>query len=804
MFLVGGALTKGKGDDMIQTRFARAVSGTALVAALIAGRATAQTTQLASAESSAAEAPGPGAGVKRGTSDANDTPDLGNASEVVVTARHQVERAQDVPVALSVLTGGGLERTGAFTLADVQQQTPSLTTFNSNPRNSSLAIRGIGVSSASDGLDTSVGVYVDNVYLGRPGMALADLIDVDRVEVLRGPQGTLFGRNSSAGVVNITTRAPSFDFGLTAEISGGNYGYNQERVSITGPVVDGLLAFRVTGFNTHRDGVLDNLTTGSPANSVGRSGGRAQLLFTPTPNLKLRLLADYSQEDDTCCVSVTRTVLPASLSANTARTLQALAALGYVPVATTDYTRNNAPQQMRTHQGGVSLQAEWDLGFATATSITAYRHWYFNPLQDSDNTPLDVIQVNVARTRDDQFSQEFRLASGPGRFNWQVGAFYFHQRLRDHYILNQFGYDASAFYTTYARLSNPNAAAITIAPGSQYLDDVDTTTRSLAAFGQANFEITPTLIATGGIRFTHDKRSGVSDTSNNGTPNPATSLPFHYDVSVSNDDTSWLASLSWKPTRGLLAYVSYSTGYKGAGLNLNAAVSAGTPLILKPEKVQDWEAGLKQELFANRLVLNLSLYRTRLTGLQANIVPSNGNRSYLANVGNVRAKGIEADANWRVSQLLTLSANGAYNDARYSSYHNAPCPVGITGTCDLTGARVYQAPKWTANAIADVHFETGQGVRPYAIARYSYRSSMYGTVDDGPYGLVPAYGIVGLRAGATFAGGRYDLSAWIENAFDKKYFQNLTTTSIVGASPFAFSGQLGAPRTFGATLRLIL
>ena len=782
-------------------RFAFAASAASLSAALLAGAAAAQV-RLVAASGDAATAPAAPANSADGGA-ATDGSDLALAGEVVVTARHQVERAQDVPVALSVVSGSNLERTGAFTIADLQQQTPSLTAYNSNPRNSSTAIRGIGVSSASDGLDTSVGVYVDNVYLGRPGMALADLVDIDRVEVLRGPQGTLFGRNSSAGVINISTRAPSFDFGLYAEASGGNYNYNQERLAITGPVVDGLLAFRVTGFNTHRDGTLRNLKTGTTANSIGRSGGRVQLLATPSSNFKLRWIADYSQEDDTCCVSSTKLVLPASLSANTARTLQTLGLLGYVPTPGR-FTRNNAPQQMRTHQWGTSLQADWDLGFATATSITAYRHWYFNPLQDSDGTPLDVIQVNVATTRYNQVSQEFRLASGPGRFNWQAGAYYFHQRLQDHYILNQFGYDASAFYTAYARTLNPKAPAITIDPASQYLDDVDTHTNSLAFFGQANFEITPRLIATGGIRYTRDKRVGVSDTSLAGTPNPGTSLPFHYNVAVKNNNVSWLGSLSWKPVDNLLGYVSYSTGYKGAGLNLNAAVSAGTPLVLQPEKVHAWEAGLKQQWFDNRLTLNLDIYRTSLSGLQANIVPSNGNRSYLANVGDVVAKGVEADASWRVSPVLTLTANGAYNDAKYSAYHNAPCPVGVTGICDLTGARVFQAPKWTANAIADVHFETARGARPYAIARYAYRSSMFGTADDGPYSRIPGYGLAEFRVGAQFNQGKYDLSAWVENAFDKTYYLNLSTTSIVGASPFAFAGQLGAPRTYGLTLRVVL
>ncbi|WP_162987034.1 TonB-dependent receptor [Sphingomonas paeninsulae] len=748
----------------------------------------------------AATAVAPADTASTGASD--DSSSGASSEEITVTARRTAERAQDVPIALSVISGANLERTGGYTLTDVQFQTPSLTSYNSNPRNSSIGIRGIGVSSASDGLDTSVGVYIDNVYLGRPGMALSDLIDVERVEVLRGPQGTLFGRNNSAGVLNITTRKPEFTFGVTAELSGGNYNYNQERISITGPLIDGLLAFRATGFNTHRDGVLTNTKTGIAANSVGRSGGRLQLLATPTSKLTLRLVADYSVEDDTCCVNSTKLVLPASTSTATARTLSALATLGYVPTRNLNATQNNAPQNMLTDQKGVSLQADWDLGFATLTSVTAWKYWHFHPLQDSDGTPLDIIQVNVAQTKDDQYSQEFRLASQPGRFNWQIGGYLFHQRLKDHFILNQFGYDASAFYTTYLRLANPAAPAVNIATGSQYLDDVDTTVDSIAAFGQANFAVTDRLTLTGGLRYTHDKRSGTSDTSTVGTPYAATSIPFHYDVSVTGNNLSYLLSASYKIANDVLFYASYSTGYKGSGLNLNSAVSAGTPLVLAPEKVKNWEVGLKQQYFGRRLTLNLSAFSTDLSGLQANIVPTNGNRSYLANVGDVRSRGIEVDGSLRVSEHLTLSANGSFNDAKYTKYTNAPCPVGVTGTCDLTGRPLFQAPKWVGNGTIDYHTELANGIRPYALAQYSYRSSVFGTADDGPYSRIPGYGVANFRVGASFKDGRYDLSAWVSNAFDKKYFQNLSTTAIVGAAAFAYAGQLGTPRTAGATLRV--
>ena len=741
-------------------------------------------------------------GTAADAADAARPADTGSAvNEVVVTARRTTERAQDVPIALSVLGGATLERAGRYTLSDLQAQTPSLTAYNSNPRNSSIGVRGIGVSSASDGLDTSVGVYVDNVYLGRPGMALEDLIDVDRIEVLRGPQGTLFGRNDSAGVLNVATRKPEFDYAATAEGSLGNYDYNQERISLTGPILKDMLAFRVTGFNTHRDGWLDNSTTGIKANSVDRSGGRVQLLATPTGKLTFRLIGDYSIEDDTCCVNAVKTVLPASLGASVANTLKAFGALGYQPQASFTSVRNNSPQDMRTDQYGTSLQGDWDLGWATATSITAYRYWRFNPLQDSDGTPLDIIQVNVAQTRDAQASQEFRLAGKAGRLGWQGGAYLFHQDLRDHYILNQFGSDASAFYTAYARLSNPLAAPISIGAGSQYLDEVHTTVDSVAAFGQADYEVTDRLTLTAGARYTHDRRWGISNTSNNGAPYAATSLPFHYDVTVSGDNLSYLVSGSYRITRDVLAYVSYSTGYKGAGLNLNAAVTAGTPLVLQPEKVRDWEVGLKQQFWGRRLTLNLDGFWTDLSGLQANIYPSNGARSYLANVGDVRSRGAEFDGVFKPDAHLTVSASGAFNEAVYASYPNGPCPVGVSGVCNLTGSPLYEAPKWTANASVDYRFSPVRGAAPYVLAQYAYRSSAYGTVDDGPYGVIPAYGLANFRLGATFADGRYDLSAWVNNAFGARYFQNLATNSIVGAASFAFAGQPGVPRTAGVTLR---
>ena len=747
------------------------------------------------AKALAQSAYGVGVAAAAAVSDVADTSGASTVADVVVVARRQSERAQDVPIALSAVSGETLAATGAYTLADLQNATPSLVAYQSNPRNSSLGIRGIGVSSAADGLDTSVGVYVDGVYLGRPGMALTDLIDIDQVEVLRGPQGTLYGRNTSGGVLNVTTEKPSFKFGATVEASVGDYGYNQERLSLTGPLVDGLLAFRLTAFNTQRDGVLPNTTTGIAANSVGRTGGRAQLLATPTPTVSVRFIAEYSREDDTCCVAPLVQVLSSSQSAATAKTLAAFAALGYTPVANLDASLNNSPQDMRTDQHAFSAQVDWDLGWGDFTSITAYRYWHFDPLQDSDSTPLDIIQVNVAQTRDEQYSQEFRVASTPGRFNWQAGIFLFDQILDDHYILNQYGRDASAFYTFYTKKTQ------VIAPGSQYIDDVHVTSQSYAAFGQANFEVTPRFILTGGLRYTYDQKHGLANTSTSGSPYTGAIPPFSYDVGVYNDNVSWMGSASYKFSHDNLVYVSYSTGYKSAGLNLDSAVAAGEPVVLRPETVRDWEVGLKQSLFDRRVVLNVDGFWTNLNGLQANIYPTNGAKSYLANVGNIISRGIETDVSARLWRGLDLALSGSYDDAYYTSYPDGPCAVGGASICNLTGRPVYEAPRWIDNATVTYRFDLNDKVQPYALAQYAYRSSAFGTVDDGPLTRIKPYTLVNAKVGAALMGGKYDVSFWVDNLFNVKYLQNFGTDSIPGAGTFAVGGQLGTPRTLGATVR---
>ena len=497
-------------------------------------------------------------------------------------------------------------------------------------------------------------------------------------------------------------------------------------------------------------------------------------------------------EDDTCCVSVLKSVLPASLSTNTAATLQTFGLMGYTPVATTDSTQVNAPQNMLTDQHSVSAEIDYDLGWANLTSISAWRYWHFHPLQDSDGTPLDIIQVNVAQTKDNQYTEELRLASNPGRLSWQTGLFFFHQDLGDHYILNQFGSDASQFYTLYNNLAKgtPLLPGTVIATGSQYIGDTRAVEDSDAVFAQANYKILENLILTGGLRYTYEFKHGVTDSSTVGAPYAATSIPFNDDAAVSAGNVSYLASLSYKFTPDILTYVSYSTGYQAAGLNLNSAPVAGTSIILQPENVSDVEVGIKSSFFNDSVVANFDFFSEDLTGLQANITPIGGGKSYLANVGDIRSQGVEGEVDWRVTDGLTLTANGSYNDARYTSYQNAPPPAGEPSsvvTQDLTGHQVFQAPKWIANVVGRYEWGVRDDIRPYVQAQYSYRSSSYGDVQDSPGSLMPAYSLVNARIGASF-GGHYDASLWIQNAANQVYYQSLGIANITGAGAYGFSG----------------
>ncbi|HEX7894872.1 MAG TPA: TonB-dependent receptor plug domain-containing protein, partial [Terriglobales bacterium] len=360
---------------------------------------------------------------------ASGTPEI-----VTVTARRRNEDAQDVPVALTVVSVQELEQTGMYNVGQLTQFAPTAQFYSSNPRNTAITIRGLGTSFGltNDGLESGVGLYVDDVYMSRPAAATFDFIDVNQVEILRGPQGTLFGKNTTAGAIAIGIKKPTFEPEAEAELSVGSYGLYQGKAAVSGPLVGDVLAARLSVEGTLRDGMVLDVTNGQKLNNQNNFAARLQLLYRPNEHFSLRLSADYNEQHEACCALSFVGVGATLKSAN--RQYPALAAsFNYAPASLNPFDRRvdeNSPTQAYQVLGGVSATADWDLGAATLTSISAWRTWNWDPASDRDFTRLSIQTISANPDNQNQYSQEVRLSSnGKQTVDYVVGLYGFWQTI---------------------------------------------------------------------------------------------------------------------------------------------------------------------------------------------------------------------------------------------------------------------------------------------------------------------------------------------------------------------------------------
>ncbi|MEA3220613.1 MAG: Pesticin receptor [Immundisolibacter sp.] len=726
--------------------------------------------------------------------------------KVTVTARRREEDAQDVPTPMSVLGGETLETQRIYRVQDIQQLAPSVNVAHMHARQSSISIRGLGNNPASDGLESSVGIYVDNVFLGRPGMAVFDLLDVEQIDVLRGPQGTLFGKNTTAGVLNITTRKPSFTPERSFEASGGQDGYFQGKGVLSGPLTD-TLAGRLGAYRTRDDGYIKNVFNGDRLNGGEREGVRGQLLFEPSADLNVRWIGDYHEEDSSNGTRVLFSTGPTIGGIN--RYEQRAAAVGATLVDGRDGKVNiDGAQNVRVFQGGTSLEANWKLANDfTLTSVSAYRFWNFTPRNDDGlNVP---VSLNAGQSvRDDQYSQELRLASpSGGRFDYVLGAYYFRQDLtNESFFFN--GPLADTWNDT-----PPGALANVTSIGHGQIE-ID----SYALFAQGTWHLTERLDLTAGARGTYESKDARVDRDApvGGAPvaGPAAAARNgRYgaydsgDLGLNASSPSGLLSLGYRFTPQVLGYASVSHGEKSGGIDLSvsAAPTAGADsLLVGAERANDAEMGVKSVLFDRRLLLNTNVFWSQVNGYQTLAFDDASFTRYLTNAGSVRTRGLEFEATALPLRGLTLSFNGSYNDATYLSYKDAPCPPeigfqpGAPQSCDLTGRQVVGAPKWIANLSGDYRWRAGDGLQHYLAASYAFRSSAPGTLDDSKFGQIPSYAVVNLSTGVRvdLGKGQLDLSLWLKNAFDKTYYTILWNEQNGG-----YGGLIGTPRTLGVSAR---
>ncbi|QXH46924.1 TonB-dependent receptor [Pseudomonas xanthosomatis] len=724
---------------------------------------------------------------------------------VTVNARRREETAQSVPTPISVLDSETLETQRIYRVQDLQQLVPSTNVAYVHARQSSISIRGLGNNPASDGLEGSVGIYLDNVYLGRPGMAVFDLLDVEQLEVLRGPQGTLFGKNTTAGVLNITTRKPTFHQEGSVQSSLGEDGYWQTQGSFSGPLTD-TLAGRISAYHTEDDGYVKNIYNGHDLNGGQRQGFRTQLLFKPDDNFNLRWIGEYNEEDSDNGILSLYSTGPTINGVNRYESLAAQA--GATLVSGKDRKVNfDADQRVTVFQGGTSVEANWTLpNDFTLTSISAYRWWDFTPRND-DGLNVPVFSSAGVSVRDKQYSQEIRLASPTGGFfDYVLGAYYFKQDL-DNKSFTYYGAQADIWNATPA-----GALANVSTIGNGHID-----TDSYALFGQATWHLTERLDFTAGVRGTYEEKNAwvTRDAPVGGAAVTGAAAAARQgrvgaydsgDLSQYSFSPSGLLSLSYRFTDQLLGYASLTHGEKSGGVNLTvgAAPRLGTDsLLVGTERANNAELGLKSTWFDDRLQLNSNLFWTEVHGYQANVYDQVNRVQYLANAGNVRSRGLEFEATALPVRGLTLNFNGSWNDVRYTQYDDAPCPPEVslanaTATCDLSGHQVVGASKYIANLNGQYKWQLAEHIEPYVTASYAFRSKAVGTIDDSDYGQIPSYAIVNLSTGVRLdqGDGVLDLSLWVKNAGDKTYF-----TSLWNSANGGYAGVLGTPRTVGATAR---
>ncbi|NBV75258.1 MAG: TonB-dependent receptor [Methylococcaceae bacterium] len=779
---------------------------------------------------------------KKDDSKKSDNPNEAKSlSNINVTARRRKEKLQNVPVPIAVEKGDDLELKKVYQVQDLQQIFPNLTAQFLHARQSALAVRGIGNNIANEGLEQSTGIYLDNVYLGRPGMAVFDLLDIEQAELLRGPQGTLFGKNTTAGVLNITTKKPVFDDEAVFEGTYGNRNYDNVRGMVNKKINDDL-AVRISAYQTHDDGWVKNVTDGRDLNSINRNGVRGQAFYKPTDSFDLRLIFEHNQENSTTAPLVAYAFGPYSVTplqrAGIASALHVTpaASLAAVPATTTypnlvkalggsiytgpwkDYINTiNQAQNMEVHQNAASAEANWDFEGYKLTSISAWRSWYFTPQNDIDYTNLTAGQGGFLNTKDDQYSQEIRLASPIGkRYDYVVGSYYYHQNVQSNQQYQTGPYGLSV-------MGLPNNALLN---GHGY-----GTTNSYAFFGQGTFHATDKFDLTAGLRDTLEAKDAIIDQEKTQLLNPADPTNAYGNAAINGSPLfrqynsgqphlfssilSGLTTASYKFNDDILGYVTYSRGSKSGGYNLNGILSPGSQvgvagIQVRPETADNVELGIKTNWLNNRVFANVNYFQTKVQDYQGltsqTFTTANGPlaASVLTNIGDITSQGVEFDFKALPIPRLQVGLNGAFTDAVFDS-GTGPTPYERNigkgygkGSVDISGNKVNMAPNWIINPSLQYSWSLTDKIDQYVSSNYGWRSEQFGDVNNSKFSKIDAYGIWNLSTGWEIKQGKHnkwDVSLWAKNLTDERY-----ALGVIGGNN-GYLASAGQPRTVGATVR---
>ncbi len=802
-----------------------------------------------------------------------------NVDEIIVTAQKRSNSLQNVPIVVTAINRQLLQDTGVKDIKDLAILTPGLlVTSTSNEGSTTARIRGVGTVGDNPGLESSVGVVIDGVYRSRNGVGFGDLGDVDRIEVLKGPQGTLFGKSATAGVINILTAAPSFDFGASADFTAGNYNAFGGAAQVTGAIVPDKVAASLYFADRQRDGYFNVNTGPGPRTATDDTNRnfytiRGQALFTPTDDLKLRLIADHSHRNELCCIAVITRASQAPAPGLANNLVAALGGNDGDPAH--PYDRNaysNRPDGQRVNDSGISLQADWKIGPGTLTSVTAYRDWKNTAGFDADFSTADIDYLPFDDSNSSQFrtfSQELRYAGTAGKLDYLVGGFYSHEKLRQNtsvLVGSQFAPYLSLLFSSLVEgrpdptflqtgLTFPFVGGVKFAAGSGSVDRYRQTDDTYALFTDNTFHFTDALSLNVGVRYTVDDKSLDQTSSNigNGTGcgaanaafgilnqvNPAAAaqlagvnetlcLPFlspGYNNFTNHQQRSenvpsGTVKLAYRLDPQLLLYASYARGYKAGGFNLDrvectvgtAGCVPGSAAVITPilntafakETNDSYELGEKATLFDRKVLLNATAFYQKYSGFQLNTFT--GLVFVVTSVPQVISKGVDADFVWLASKAFSLQGGVTYADTRYD-LNDAQLATLQAQTGFLGGkhSRLSLAPLYSASLSGTYSHDLGGNyvARLNLGAKYSSGYNTGSDLDPGKYQT--DYVVANGRIAVGPKDGRFSVEVWAENLLNTNYqqvafnsgFQNVPTNATGVLDAF-----LGAPRTFGGTLRV--
>lgn len=733
------------------------------------------------------------------------------ADLVIVTATKRGQTILTAPLSVSVVDSQLIEGTGATTFSELATLIPSVVfSQQQSPVQSNVGMRGVTTAGGSAALEPSVGIYVDGVFTDRTAFGIGDFNDIERVEVLRGPQSTLFGNSSPAGVINFVTRAPSAEFGGEVTATFGDFNRQQFAATVTGPIAGEALLGRLSLFSHKRDGFIDNLA-GPDSNDQNSQGARAKIEWRPSPDLTATVGLEWGKTRQNCCVAVFDPVTQALTDRfATASLTFPFRGTGAPFPASQLQTQTVAVDGRNTYDQDLlagSLALVWDLGELELTSTTAYRDIDQFSIADIDFTALNLILFPGVTRTNKQFSQEIRIASPTDQaFSWLAGAYYFRKQVEE---------------TSVSLINEPLAALLgggVIAQRSPSGSDIDNI--NMALFGEGTWAFNDRWSVTAGLRYNHDDKSITAFAERlraNGTPlSPRQTIPPQFQTRDGGELSGRLL-VQGEVNDNATLYLSYTRGYKAFGINDDANLLRNVPgasFFFDSEIVDNYEAGFRVRIPEAGVTASIVVFSTSykdFQSLSSFTDASNQLRFFLQNAASLTSSGAEIDITAQPTDGLTISFSMTGLDARFDDFPNAEGP---TGPINLTGQPLRDAPRLSTSLVVRYAQPISDSLEVFTQGDMFYRTRTFTDQNLDPLLVQPAYAKYNLRVGVGSRDGAWSLEAWGRNLTDEITFGRggqpvfgavTNLLPFAGSPAFPTAGSrvkfIGEPRTYGVTLR---